>query len=68
MINYAQKETHIAVKWKKTEIGRITKVGRSYVYVPRGTGGAIQSEPMNSVGAVKQHIEKEKLAIHFFYG
>lgn len=68
MINYAQKIGYVAVKWKKTEIGRIMDQGVGFVYVPRGTGGAVMSEPMITVGAVKQHIEKEKLAIHFFYG
>lgn len=68
MINYAQRDTYLAVKWKKTEIGRITKVGRSYVYVPRGTGGAVQSEPMVTEAAVKQYIEKGTLAIHLHYG
>jgi hypothetical protein len=69
MINYAQKESHIAVKWKKTEIGRIQSDERgACYYVPRGTGGAVKSEPMPNVQAVKQYIEKETLAIHFYYG
>lgn len=67
-INYTQKDTHIAVKWKKTEIGRITSEGTGYVYSPRGCGGAIKSDLMSSVHAVKQYIEKEKVAIHFYYG
>ena len=68
MINYAQKETYVAVKWKKTEIGRIQNKDGAFMYVPRGCGGAVQSEAMKTVQAVKQHIEKEKLAIHFYYG
>lgn len=69
MINYTQKDTYVAVKWKKTEIGRIQsdEIGACY-YVPRGTGGAVKSERMATVQAVKQYIEKETLAIHFFYG
>lgn len=68
MINYAQKDTYVAVKWKKTEIGRIQAEGTGHIYSPRGCGGAVKSDTMPTVQAVKQHIEKSKLDIHFFYG
>ncbi len=68
MINYAQKETYVAVRWKKTEIGRIQSEGGGYVYSPRGCGGAVKSEALPDVDAVKHYIEKEKVAINFYYG
>lgn len=68
MINYREKENYTAVLWKKTEIGRIMPQGKGHFFSPRACGGAVKSEVYPSVQRVKQYIEKEQLAIHFYYG
>jgi hypothetical protein len=70
MINYVPKEEYIRVLWKKTEIGRILSQEKpsGFFYSPRGCGGAIKSDTLSSLEAVKKHIEKGALAIHLFYG
>lgn len=59
MISYTLKEKYVAVKWKRTEIGRITQEGKAFYYSPRGCGGAVKSEPFASLTAVKKYIEGE---------
>ena len=60
MINYQQKEGYIAVKWKKTQIGRTYCVGvfQVYVYRPRGCGGLLESEPFDTLEELKAYLER----------
>lgn len=62
MISYIPKDDHIAVKWNKTEIGRILKEKRQFFYSPRGCQGLIKSEPFSSLTAVKKFIEGKENA------
>lgn len=59
MMNYQDKDGYVAVKWKKTQIGRIYQVPPFgvYVYRPRGCGGMLESEPFDTLEEVKAYLE-----------
>lgn len=63
MLKYEQKMGYIAVKFKRTEIGRIEPVDEGFVYSPRATDGNCKTEPFPTLDAVKQHLEGGPLEI-----
>lgn len=58
MINYQDKEGFIAVKWKKTQIGKITHEENGWVYRPRGCDNKVVSDPFLNLWQLKAWLEK----------
>lgn len=57
MINYIEKQEYIAVRWKRTEIGRIYDEEDGWVYRPRGCGGRLSSDHCTKLQNLKDWLE-----------